>query len=171
MEKESGFYDRITIILKRGDILLNIAIGSDHAAFDYKEKIKEKLRSEGYKVEDFGIYENRPIKDYSVAEKLALSVSKDENQRGILLCGTGIGMSISANKIPGCAAALCHDLYTARCAREHNDSNILVMGSRVIELDLAMEMIDTWLNTEYEGGRHISRNRSFADFDRKYRSR
>jgi ribose 5-phosphate isomerase B len=80
-------------------------------------------------------------------------------------------MSISANKIPGCTAALCHDLYTAKCAREHNDSNILVMGSRVIGLDLAMEMIDAWLNTEYEGGRHISRNSSFFYFDKKYRKK
>jgi ribose 5-phosphate isomerase B len=107
--------------------------------------------------------------DYSVAEKVALSVSKGGNQRGILLCGTGIGMSISANKIPGCTAALCHSQYTAKCAREHNDSNVLVMGSRIIDLDLAIEMIGIWLKTEYEGGRHISRNKSFADFDKKYR--
>jgi ribose 5-phosphate isomerase B len=80
-------------------------------------------------------------------------------------------MSISANKIPGCTAALSHDLFTAKCAREHNDSNILVMGSRVIELDLALEMIDAWLNAEYEGGRHISRNESFSYFDRKYRKK
>jgi ribose 5-phosphate isomerase B len=80
-------------------------------------------------------------------------------------------MSISANKIPDCTAALCHDVFTAKCAREHNDSNILVMGSRVIGLDLAMEMVETWLNTEYEGGRHVSRNNSFSYFDRKYRKK
>jgi ribose 5-phosphate isomerase B len=149
--------------------LLKIAIGSDHAAFEYKEKIKKLLISEGYEIEDHGIYENKSIKDYSVAEKVALSVSSGKFDRGILLCGTGIGMSISANKIPGSIAALCHDKYTARCAREHNDSNILVLGARVISVELAIEMIGIWLKSEYQKGRHIPRNRSFQEFDKKYR--
>lgn len=149
--------------------MLKIAIGSDHAAFEYKEKIKKLLISEGYEIEDHGIYENKSIKDYSVAEKVALSVSSGKFDRGILLCGTGIGMSISANKIPGSIAALCHDKYTARCAREHNDSNILVLGARVISVELAIEMIGIWLKSEYQKGRHIPRNRSFQEFDKKYR--
>ena len=149
--------------------MLKIAIGSDHAAFEYKEKIKILLISEGYEIEDHGIYENKSIKDYSVAEKVALSVSSGKFDRGILLCGTGIGMSISANKIPGSIAALCHDKYTARCAREHNDSNILVLGARVISVELAIEMIGIWLKSEYQKGRHIPRNRSFQEFDKKYR--
>jgi ribose 5-phosphate isomerase B len=149
--------------------LLKIAIGSDHAAFEYKEKIKKLLISEGYEIEDHGIYENKSIKDYSVAEKVALSVSSGKFDRGILLCGTGIGMSISANKIPGSIAALCHDKYTAKCAREHNDSNILVLGARVISVELAIEMIGIWLKSEYQKGRHIPRNRSFQEFDKKYR--
>jgi ribose 5-phosphate isomerase B len=149
--------------------LLKIAIGSDHAAFEYKEKIKKFLISEGYEIEDHGIYENKSIKDYSVAEKVALSVSSGKFDRGILLCGTGIGMSISANKIPGSIAALCHDKYTAKCAREHNDSNILVLGARVISVELAIEMIGVWLKSEYQKGRHIPRNRSFQEFDKKYR--
>ena len=149
--------------------MLKIAIGSDHAAFEYKEKIKKFLISEGYEIEDHGISENKPIKDYSVAEEVALSVSSGKFDRGILLCGTGIGMSISANKIPGSIAALCHDKYTARCAREHNDSNILVLGARVISVELAIEMIEIWLRSKYQKGRHISRNRSFQKFDKKYR--
>ena len=149
--------------------MLKIAIGSDHAAFEYKEKIKKLLISEGYEVEDYGIYENKSIKDYSVAERVALSVSSGKFDRGILFCGTGIGMSISANKIPGSVAALCHDQYTARCAREHNDSNILVMGARVISMELAIEMIEIWLKSEYQKGRHIPRNRSFQEIDKKYR--
>ena len=152
-----------------GESLKKIAIGSDHAAFNYKEKIKNFLNSEGYEVKDQGIYEKKPIKDYSVAERVALLISSGEVERGILLCGTGIGMSISANKIPGSVAALCHDEFTARCSREHNDSNILVMGSRCISLDLAKKMIKIWLNTDYQAGRHVSRNMSFAEFDRKYR--
>ena len=149
--------------------MLKIAIGSDHAAFEYKEKIKKFLVSEGYEIEDHGIYENKPIKDYSVAEEVALSVSSGKLDRGILLCGTGIGMSISANKIPGSNAALCHDKYTARCAREHNDSNILVLGARVISVEMAIEMIGIWLKSEYQKGRHTPRNRSFKEFDKKYR--
>lgn len=149
--------------------MLKIAIGSDHAAFEYKEKIKKFLISEGYEIEDHGIYENKSIKDYSVAEKVALSVSSGKFDRGILLCGTGIGMSISANKIPGSIAALCHDKYTAKCAREHTDSNILVLGARVISVELAIEMIGIWLKSEYQKGRHIPRNRSFQEFDKKYR--
>ena len=149
--------------------MLKIAIGSDHAAFEYKEKIKKFLISEGYEIEDHGIYDNKSIKDYSVAEEVALSVSSGKFDRGILLCGTGIGMSISANKIPGSSAALCHDKYTARCAREHNDSNILVLGARVISVELAIEMIGIWLKSEYQKGRHIPRNRSFQEFDKKYR--
>ena len=149
--------------------MLKIVIGSDHAAFEYKEKIKNFLISEGYEIEDHGIYENKPIKDYSIAEEVALSVSSGKFDRGILLCGTGIGMSISANKIPGSIAALCHDKYTAKCAREHNDSNILVLGARVISVELAIEMIGVWLKSEYQKGRHIPRNRSFQEFDKKYR--
>lgn len=149
--------------------MLKIAIGSDHAAFKYKEKIKELLVSEGYKVVDHGIFSEKPIKDYSVAEKVALAVSEGDSDKGILLCGSGIGMSISANKIPGSVAALCHDNYTARCSREHNDSNILVMGSRTVSLELTVEIVNVWLNTEYQGGRHVSRNRSFKAFDKKYR--
>ena len=149
--------------------MLKIAIGSDHAAFEYKEKIKKFLISEGYEIEDHGIYENKSIKDYSVAEEVALSVSSGKFDRGILLCGTGIGMSISANKIPGSSAALCHDKYTARCAREHNDSNILVLGARVISVELAIEMIGIWLKSEYQKGRHIPRSRSFQEIDKKYR--
>ena len=100
---------------------------------------------------------------------MALSISKGNSDRGILLCATGIGMSISANKVPGCIAALCHNLYTARCSREHNDSNVLVLGSRVIGLELALEVINIWLKTGYQGGRHVSRNKSFLDLDQKYR--
>jgi ribose 5-phosphate isomerase B len=149
--------------------LSRIAIGSDHAAFKYKEKIKEFLVSEGHKVVDHGVCSEKPIKDYSVAEKVALAVSEGDSDKGILLCGSGIGMSISANKIPGSVAALCHNNYTARCAREHNNSNILVIGSRIVSLELAIKIVNVWLKTEYQGGRHASRNRSFKEFDRKYR--
>ncbi|MHB1376315.1 MAG: ribose 5-phosphate isomerase B [Candidatus Humimicrobiaceae bacterium] len=148
---------------------MKISIGSDHAAFKYKEEIIRLLKEENHSVLDMGIYEEIPVKDYMVAEKVALSVSKGECQRGILMCGTGIGMSISANKIPGVRAALCHNMFTAEMSRMHNDSDILVFGSRVLELVLAKAMVIKWLSTEFEGGRHIPRNESIMFLDKKYR--
>jgi ribose 5-phosphate isomerase B len=148
---------------------MKISIGSDHAAFKYKEEIIKFLKEENHIVLDMGIYEEIPVKDYSVAQKVALSVSNGECQRGILICGTGIGMSISANKIPGIRAALCHNIFTAEMSRLHNDSNILAFGSRVVELELAKAMVLKWLSTEFEGGRHIPRNEYMMLLDKKYR--
>jgi ribose 5-phosphate isomerase B len=148
---------------------MKISIGSDHAAFKYKIEIIKLLKEENYDVLDMGIYEEIPVKDYAVAQKVGLSVSKGESHKGILMCGTGIGMSISANKIPGIRAALCHNLFTAEMSRMHNDSNILVFGSRVTELGLAREMVKKWLITEFEGGRHIPRIEHMMLLDEMYR--
>ncbi|MHB1347405.1 MAG: ribose 5-phosphate isomerase B [Candidatus Humimicrobiaceae bacterium] len=148
---------------------MKILIGSDHAAFKYKEEIIRFLKEDGYIIEDMGIYEEAAIKDYSIAERVGLDVSRDKSNRGILICGTGIGMSISVNKIPGVRAALCHNLFTAEMSRLHNNSNILIFGSRVIDIELAKEMVKIWLNTEFEGGRHIQRNEHIMALDKKYR--
>ena len=149
--------------------MLKVAIGSDHSAFPYKVEIMKELEKKNYGIKDFGIYENKPARNYEVAEKVALSVSSGERDRGILICVTGIGMSISANKIPGTRAALCYNLFTARKTREHNDSNILAMGARVIGLELAKEIAFLWLTTPYEGGRHIERNDHIMELDSRYR--
>lgn len=149
--------------------MLKVAIGSDHSAFKYRVEIKKELEKKNYKIKDFGIYEEKPSRNYEVAEKVALSVSNGESDRGILICGTGIGMSISANKIPGTKAALCYNLFSAVKAREHNDSNILVMGARVIGLEFAKEIAVLWLETSYEGGRHIERNDHIMELDSRYR--
>ncbi|MCL4377107.1 MAG: ribose 5-phosphate isomerase B [Actinobacteria bacterium] len=127
------------------------------------------MLEEKYEVLDYGIFDEKPITDYGVAERVGISVSTNETDAGILICGTGLGMSISANKIPGIRAALCNDLFTAKKSREHNDANLLVLGSRVVGIELAKEIVKIWLETEYEGGRHISRNKSIMDLDRKYR--
>lgn len=148
---------------------MKIAIGSDHSGFKYKEEIKKLLKEEKHEVKDCGIYEEIPIKDYVIAEKVGLSVSNGEVQRGILICGTGIGVSISANKIPNVRAALCHNLFTAEMSRLHNDSNILAFGSRIVDLELTKTMVKKWLNTEFEGGRHIPRNEHIMLLDKKYR--
>ena len=132
-----------------------IIIGSDHAGFDLKEACKEHLENFGeFVVVDIGVFD-RNSSDYpKVANKLARSVGKGEYSFGILICGTGLGMSIAANRHRGVRAALCHNLYTAKMSRLHNDANILVMGGRVIGTGLAIEMVDVFFETRFEGGRH-----------------
>ncbi len=137
---------------------MEIIIGSDHAGFELKERCKSHLESsDGFSVKDIGVF-NKDSADYpSVAHKLARAVAEGEYGRGILICGSGIGMSMVANRYKGVRAALCHNLYLARMARMHNDANILVMGERVIGWGLALEMVDIFLDTPFDGGRHQKR--------------
>ena len=136
-----------------------IGIASDHAGYDYRKEIKKFLESGGYEVTDFGVKAKKPVSGWRLVEDLASAVLDKKVDRGILICGTGIAVSIAANKVRGIRAALCNDLYTAQKSREHNDSNVLAFGSRVIGLEVAKEIVKTWLKTEYEGGRHIERNK------------
>lgn len=137
--------------------MLTIAIGSDHAGYPLKEKIKEFLLSKGYKVLDFGT-ESTDSTDYPLfAKDVCLAVQRGEAQRGILVCGTGIGMSITANKFKGIRAALCLNEYMARMSRKHNDANVLCLGDRILGDDLALAIVEVWLATEFEGGRHERR--------------
>jgi len=137
---------------------MDIIIGSDHAGYEMKEECRLLLENDfRHKVVDAGVY-NRESSDYPIiADKVAEAIASGVYQRGILICGSGIGMSIVANRHKGVRAALCHNLYTARMSRQHNDANILVMGARVIGLGLALEMVDIFINTEFEGGRHLKR--------------
>jgi ribose 5-phosphate isomerase B len=134
---------------------MEIIIGSDHAGFELKERCKAHLEGlEGFSVKDIGVF-NTESADYpNVAHKLAGAVSDGQYSKGILICGSGIGMSIVANRYKGIRAALCHNLYLAQMARMHNNANILVMGERVIGWGLALEMVDVFLNTDFDGGRH-----------------
>jgi ribose 5-phosphate isomerase B len=131
-----------------------IIIGSDHAAFDLKEKIKTFLVDRGIDVEDVGSHSEDSVDYPDFGIKVASMVSKGRFERGILLCGTGIGMSMVANKFPHVRAALCSDLFSAIMSRRHNNSNILVLGGRVIGDALAIEMVKAWLETPFDGGRH-----------------
>lgn len=133
---------------------MKIAIGCDHGGFVLKEKIVEQLKTHGYEVTDFGTYSTDACDYPVVGKKVASEVSKRNFDRGILVCGSGIGMSIVANKFSGVRAALCWDIKTATSARTHNDSNILCLGERVTDEQLALEMVDVWLKTDFEGGRH-----------------
>ena len=134
-----------------------IIIASDHGGFNLKNHIINHLRELHQEVEDFGCY-NAESCDYPIyAKKVAEAVAADNTLKGILVCGTGIGMSICANKYKGIRAALCTDTFSARMTRMHNDSNILCLGERVIGFGLASDIVDIWLNTEFEGGRHKKR--------------
>ena len=129
-------------------------IGSDHGGLELKEAVKAALTSRGIDVDDYGT-DNVDSVDYpDFAEKVAGAVSRGDATQGILVCGTGIGMSITANKFPGVRAALATDEFMAQMAKEHNNANILVLGGRVLQVDLALKMVNVWLDTAYEGGRH-----------------
>ena len=136
---------------------MKIAIGSDHGGFSVKEIAKPHLEKLGYEVIDFGT--NTPAScHYPIyAEKVARAVASGEADKGILICGTGIGMSIAANKIPGIRAAAVSDCFTAKATRQHNDSNILCLGERTVGPGLALMLMETFLTTEFEGGRHQTR--------------
>mgnify|MGYP003963443339 FL=1 len=134
-----------------------IAIASDHGGFALKKDIILLLRELGYKVDDMGPLNSNPVDYPDYAISVAEAVLANKGSRGIVICGTGIGMSIAVNRFPGIRGTLCSDLYTAKLCREHNDSNILVMGGRVLGLGLATEIVKVWLNTPFEGGRHQKR--------------
>lgn len=136
---------------------LMIAIGSDHAGFELKEKLKIKLEDLGYETYDMGTFDKNPVDYPLIAYDVAKEVAAGNYDKGIIICGSGIGVAIAANKIPGIRAATCNDLYSAKMSRKHNDANILTMGGRVIGEDLAYEIAKTWLETEFEGGRHQRR--------------
>ena len=142
-----------------------IIIGSDHAAYDLKEKIKAFLVDRGIDVEDAGPHSEDSVDYPDFGIKVASMVSTGKFERGILLCGTGIGMSMVANKFPHVRAALCSDLFSAIMSRRHNNSNILVLGGRVVGEALAMEMVRAWLETTFDGGRHQLRIDKFDQID------
>lgn len=148
---------------------MKIAIASDHAAFELKEKIVQHLKDLGHEPMDFGVYDNTSVDYPDYGAKVGKVVSEGEYERGILLCGTGIGMSITANKFPGVRATLVYDNYTARMSRLHNDSNILVIGGRTTGISTAFDILETWLITQYEGGRHALRLKKISDLDNNRR--
>ena len=132
-------------------------IASDHAGYDLKQSIINFLKSEGVEAVDFGPQncDSVDYPDYGI--KVAKAVVKKEFERGIIICGTGIGMSIVVNRFPGIRGTLCGDVYTAKLCREHNDSNILVLGGRVVGIGLASEIVKVWMHTPFAGGRHQKR--------------
>ncbi|MGE5472700.1 MAG: ribose 5-phosphate isomerase B [Ignavibacteriales bacterium] len=145
---------------------MKIAIGSDHGGYNLKEAVKKHLSEKGVEFNDMGAYSTDSCDYPDYAVKTAQAVALGEYDKGILICGTGIGISIAANKVKGIRAALCGDTFSARMSREHNDSNILCMGERVVGIGLAMDIVDEWLNGVFAGGRHMNRVQKIADIEK-----
>ena len=143
-----------------------ISIASDHGGFDLKKDISLFLDHLGYEVNDLGPNNSNAVDypDYGIS--LATHISNNIDTYGIVICGTGIGMSIVVNRFPGIRGALCSDIYTAKLSREHNDSNLLVMGGRVLGIGLAREIVQVWLSTPFEGGRHKKRLDKITQFEK-----
>lgn len=136
---------------------MRVALGSDHAGLKLKNELASFLEQIGLDCKDFGTDSEESCDYPDIAVPIARAVADGRVDRGILVCGTGIGMSIAANKVRGVRAALCHDEFSARMARAHNDSNVLTLGARMTGAGLAREIVRVWLSTEYEGGRHAKR--------------
>jgi len=141
-----------------------IAIGSDHAGFRLKEIVKNFLKTKNIEVEDLGTHTEESVDYPDYAFKVGEAVARKDFDFGILICGSGIGMSIAANKVKGIRAALCNDLYSAHVSREHNNANILCMGGRVIGEEVAKNCL-VWLNAKFEGGRHERRVNKITDYE------
>ncbi len=146
---------------------MKIALGSDHGGFELKEKVKTFLIENNYEVVDYGCESTQSVNYPNYGILVGEAVASSECERGIVVCGSGIGISIAANKVKGVRCALVHDLYSAKMTRLHNDSNVLAMGGRVIGDDLALAIVKTWVETEYEGGRHQNRLDIISEYEEK----
>ncbi|GGM32672.1 ribose-5-phosphate isomerase [Paraliobacillus quinghaiensis] len=146
---------------------MKVVLASDHGGYELAREVGKLLEESGIEFENIGCdcEDSVDYPDYGIPA--AERVANGEFDRGILICGTGIGMSIAANKVEGIRCALVHDVYTARVTREHNDSNVLAMGARVIGVDLAKEIAKTWIGAEFEGGRHARRIGKLSDYESK----
>ena len=144
---------------------MKVALGCDHAGYNLKDIVLDYLAREGHEVLDEGTHSGESVDYPDFAEQVALRVASGEADRGIIICATGIGMAMTANKVPGIRAAVCNDLYTARYSRLHNDANVLTFGSRVIGPGVALEITRLWMETPFEGGRHARRLGKLAELE------
>ena len=148
---------------------MKVALGCDHGGYRLKEEIKRFLDAEKIVYQDYGCYNTEAVDYPDVAKEVGEAVAAGDFDRGMIFCGTGIGVSIVANKITGIQAALCHDTFSARATREHNNSNVLTMGERVIGFGLATDIAKIWLETEFTGGRHLRRVDKIIEIENKYK--
>ena len=147
---------------------MKIAIGCDHAGINLKPVMIKYLEEKGYEFYDFGTYTKDSCNYAEYGAKVAEAVASGEYDRGILICGTGIGMSIVANKVPGIRCAHCHDSFSARAPRMHNDANVIAFGERCIGTGIMLDIVEAFLTTEFEGGRHLARIAKITEVEKKY---
>ncbi|SRR5581483_3007647 len=145
-----------------------IALGADHAGWQLKEQIKAWLLDRSAELLDFGTHSPDAVDYPDYAAQVGEAVAAGKATRGVLICGTGIGMAMAANKVPGVRAAFCPDLFTARMSRQHNDANVLALGGRLTGRELALEILDMWLRTEFQGGRHARRIGKLAELEQRH---
>jgi ribose 5-phosphate isomerase B len=136
---------------------MKIIIGADHGGYELKNSISEWLKTQNHEVEDVGVFNSDSVDYPDISQKVGLGVSSGDFQRGILICGSGVGVNIAVNKINGIRAVHCHDTVIARLSREHNNTNVITMGGRFIAKELAFEILQIWLNTDFASGRHQNR--------------
>lgn len=147
---------------------MKIAIGCDHGGFELKKVIISHLEKKNYEIKDYGTYTAESCDYPEFGQKVGEAVASKECELGIIICGTGIGISIAANKVPGVRAALCSDTFSAHATREHNNANVLALGARVVGAGLALDIVDSFLSSTFEGGRHENRVNKIADIEKKY---
>lgn len=150
---------------------MKIAVGCDEAACEMKDAVKAQLQAQGHEVVDFGTHDNAPVLYPDVGVALAEGVARGEAERGLLFCGTGIGMAISANKVPGIRAAQCHDTYSAERASKSNDAQIITIGARVVGLELAKSIVQSFLHSRFDGGRSQPKIDALAAHEQRLRNR
>lgn len=155
------------ILLDGGN--MKIAIGCDHVGYELKDKVIQHLKTKGLEVIDCGAYDTERTHYPIYGESVAKAVMTHECDKGILICGTGVGISIAANKVPGIRAVVCSEPYSALLSRQHNDTNVLAIGARVVGLDLALMIVDAWLEGLYEGTRHQTRINMISEIEKKYK--
>lgn len=147
---------------------MKIAVGSDHGGFLLKGEIIKHLEKKNIDFIDFGCFTTESVDYPDIGQAVGEAVARGEYDKGIICCGTGIGISISANKVPGIRAALCGDCFSAKASREHNDANVLALGERVTGVELAKMIVDIWLSSEFQGGRHGRRVEKIAKIEKQY---
>jgi len=150
---------------------LRIAIGSDHRGYKLKQGLAHWMKEQGIQFQDFGCMEERSVDYPDIAIPVAQAVAQGDYDLGILICATGIGMSIAANKVQGIRAALCDSIFTVRMSREHNDANVLCIGGDVVGVSLAEEIVNTYLKTSFQGERHARRTGKITDFESRTREK
>jgi ribose 5-phosphate isomerase B len=148
----------------------SIALGCDEAAYNLKETMRSYLEKEGHRVKDYGVYSTEPSLYPNIALEVSNAVADGQHERAILMCGTGIGMAITANKVPGIRAAVCHDVYSAERARKSNDCQVMALGARVVGEEYAKRLVDTWLDCDFEGGKSAAKVERIKEIEQEFTS-